>query len=68
MSDKNTSLVWEYLKNHFANSDSPVHLVDLISTGLSANDIGKSIDVLEADGCININHKYRSEPIESINL
>lgn len=68
MSDKNTSLVWEYLKNHFANSDSPVHLVDLMSTGLSANDINQSISNLERDGYVNVNHKYRSEPIESINL
>lgn len=66
--DKNTSLVWEYLKNHFSKTDSSVHLVDILSTGLSADDVNKSINILENNGFINVNHKYASEPIEGINL
>ena len=68
MLDKNTFLVWEYLKNHFSKNSTYIERIDLLSIGLSSKDIDNSIDVLESKGCININHKYVSKPIESINL
>lgn len=68
MLDKNTSLVWEYLKNHFANSNKSVYLPDIMPIGLPVEDIIKSLDILEDNGYININHKYPSKPIESINI
>lgn len=68
MLDKNTSLVWEYLKNHFATSDRPVELTSMLSIGLSVDEINKSKDNLERDGLINVNQKYVTKPIESINL
>lgn len=66
--DKNTSLVWEYLKNHFSKSDTPVNSVDILATGLSIDDVFKSIDILESNGYLNVNDRYPSKPIESINL
>ncbi|AUN11568.1 hypothetical protein [Clostridium botulinum] len=68
MLDKNTSLVWEYLKNHFATSDKEINLPEIQISGLSPEDVIKSIDSLENIGYININYKYKSQPIKSINL
>lgn len=68
MLDKNSLIVLAYLKNHFTSSDNPVCIADILSTGLSTDDIIKAIDILEDNGHININHKYQSNPIESINI
>lgn len=67
MLDDKSLTVFAYLKNHFATSDKIVERVDILSTGLSIEDISQSIKILENNGYINVNHDYVSEPIESIN-
>ena len=68
MLDPNTSIVLEYIKNHFSKNNEYLERIDLLYTGLSAKEINKSIDILENIGYINVNHKYISNPIEEINL
>lgn len=68
MLDKNTLIVLAYIKNHFSKTDEYLERIDLLSTGLSDKDINKSIDILENNAYINVNHKYISAPIEEINL
>lgn len=68
MLDTNTSIVLEYIKNHFSKTNEYLERIDLLYTCLSAKEINKSIDILENIGYINVNHTYISNPIEGINL
>ena len=68
MLDNKSLIVLAYLKNHFSKNSTYIERIDLLSIGLSSKDIDNSIAVLESKGCINVNHKYVSKPIESINL
>lgn len=68
MLDKNTLIVLEDIKNHFSKNTESLTPIDLLSTGLTYEDIDKSLHILENDGYININHKYIQPIIEGINL